>query len=456
MIVYKIFSIEDVFFYICIRTIFNICLYGIDMNDAVTIIVGAGAVLDFDHKGIVPLVKNITNEVLDLKIQNYYGEETLLIRHVHDNIVARLKEVGNPEVRRFQKPYLNFEELLHVLEMCYTYSSCWRDEYCHWQAVPLFGALVNPNISLSNITTMDYVRAAITLENKVMEIVNNYDSLFKNDKQSELWYRIFWNALGRADIFTLNYDSTIENSISAYEDGFDERYNDKGYSRFNAKKYYENPCGKSTISHLHGSILYSEAKTFPFEYSIRDLVKNVNYETANKNRLGAQSEPSSQAKEKYVQPYIISGSKKTEKLVNAPYNVYLSNLSRKVIENKRLMIIGYSFGDLYLNEILGLGMAVHGDDFKVVIIDKYPQDVNRYVSLMRHIVDNCSGGTYSFISRMVKDRLYVQPGQKEFPLNVRDYKSPIISSSGNLMMCISGFKDAVERHLGTIKNHLGI
>lgn len=39
------------------------------MNDAVTIIVGAGAVLDFDHKGIVPLVKNITNEVLNLKIQ---------------------------------------------------------------------------------------------------------------------------------------------------------------------------------------------------------------------------------------------------------------------------------------------------------------------------------------------------------------------------------------------------
>ena len=69
MIVYKIFSIEDVFFYICMRTIFNICLYGIDMNDAVTIIVGAGAVLDFDHKGIVPLVKNITNEVLNLKIQ---------------------------------------------------------------------------------------------------------------------------------------------------------------------------------------------------------------------------------------------------------------------------------------------------------------------------------------------------------------------------------------------------
>ena len=31
------------------------------MKDAVTIIVGAGAVLDFDHKGIFPSVKNITD-----------------------------------------------------------------------------------------------------------------------------------------------------------------------------------------------------------------------------------------------------------------------------------------------------------------------------------------------------------------------------------------------------------
>ena len=34
------------------------------MSNAVTIIVGAGAVLDFDHKGIFPSVKNITDEVL--------------------------------------------------------------------------------------------------------------------------------------------------------------------------------------------------------------------------------------------------------------------------------------------------------------------------------------------------------------------------------------------------------
>lgn len=426
------------------------------MQDSITIIVGAGAVLDFDHRGIVPLVKNITDEVLAIRTQNLYGSDTLLIKHIYENVVARLNQLGNPEIRLIQRPLLTFEELLHILEMCYTYSFCWHDECLHWTSFPLFGSLFNSNSSLSDISTIEYARAAFSLQNRVMEIVNQYDSLFRKDQNYEIWYREFWKSLGRADIFTLNYDTTIENSLGTYMDGFDERFPENGYSRFDAKEYFNNPNGKTTLAHLHGSILYSEAKSFPFEYSTRDLVKNINYDTANKNRIMSQSEPTSQAKEKYIQPYIISGSKKLEKLVNAPYNVYLSNLTRKVLENKKLMIIGYSFGDLYLNEILGLGMAAHGDDFKVVIIDKYPQSVNRYVSLMRHIVDKCSGGTYRFVSRIVQDKLYVQPGQEEYPLNVYDYKSPIISSNGNLMMCISGFKDAVERNLDAIKNHLGI
>ena len=43
------------------------------MKDAVTILVGAGAVLDFDHKGIFPSVKNITDEVLKQSIQKVDG-----------------------------------------------------------------------------------------------------------------------------------------------------------------------------------------------------------------------------------------------------------------------------------------------------------------------------------------------------------------------------------------------
>ena len=426
------------------------------MDKTITIIVGAGAVLDFEHKGVFPSVEDITKEVLKLPVQKVDGNEWLLIDELYNHIFCRLKEVGNPETRKFNHPQINFEDLLHVLEMCLAYSYCWHDEYLQWSSFPLFGSLTEPDSSQKGIDTVEYGRAAYSLEKRVMEIVNQYDSAFIEKKSSEEWYRNFWRSIRKGNIFTLNYDSTIEESIVDYEDGFEEILGEEDYYRFSARKYSENPEGKTTIAHLHGSILFSEPNTFPFEYSIRDLVKNKDYETACRNRMAAQSTPRTQAKEEYIQPYIISGARKTEKMVYAPYNVYLSDLTKKVLENKRLMIIGYSFGDLYLNEILGLGMAAHGNDFKVVIIDKFLLGINDYQSFFRHLKSSCNYGMLEFISRLLKDKLYIEIGQKEFPLIVKDSESPVMSKNGNLMMCIGGFKDAVEKHGEEIRRFLCI
>lgn len=339
--------------------------------------------------------------------------------------------------------------------MCISYSSCWHKEYLSWLALPEFGTLIQPDDFLKDIQTDDYIRAANELQKTVMSIVNQYDISFSENMMSERWYRDFWKFFsGRSNIFNLNYDNTIENSLGEYEDGFPPIKDGEDYSRFSAKRYYENRRGVSTIAHLHGQIFFSEAREFPFEYSVRDMVKNKDYQTACKNRMGRQQNPSNQAKEEYVQPYIVSGSRKTEKMTFAPNNVYLSDLTRKVIENKRLMIIGYSFGDLYLNEILGLGMAAHGDDFKVVIIDKYTSYINSYISLFQHVAHRCNPQAYTFVSRLVKDRLYVEIGQKEFPLIVGKYGVPVASRNGKLMMCINGFKDAVVNHKETILKFL--
>ena len=427
------------------------------MNDTVTIIVGAGAVLDFDHKGISPSVKNITDEVLKLSIQKVDGGERPLLRELYDYIVGKLNQVGRPEVNRYIPPQINFESLLHVVEMCISYSSCWHKELTSWPALPEFGTLIQPDEFLNNIQTYDYIRAAYGLQNTVMSIVNQYNASFNEDTSTERWYRDFWKSLsGRSNIFNLNYDNTIENSLGEYEDGFSPIKDGEDYSRFSAKRYYANRRGVSTIAHLHGQLLFSEAREYPFEYSVRDMVKNKDYQTACKNRMGRQQNPSNQAKEEYVQPYIVSGSRKTEKMTFAPNNVYLSDLTRKVIENKRLMIIGYSFGDLYLNEILGLGMAAHGDDFKVVIIDKYPSYINSYISLFQHVAHRCNPQAYTFVSRLVKDRLYVEIGQKEYPIVVEEYGEPMVSRNGKLMMCIGGFKDAVVNHKETILEFLGV
>ena len=424
------------------------------MNDAVTIIVGAGAVLDFDHKGIFPSVKNITDEVLKLSIQKVDGGERPLLRELYDHVFKKLDKVS--EINHIKRPQLNFENLLHVLEMCIAYSACWRKEYISWLSYPEFGTLIQPIKFLKDIHTYDYIRGAYGLQKTVMDIVNQYDSSFSEDTSTEQWYRDFWKSLsGRSNIFNLNYDNTIENSLGEYEDGFPPIKDSEEYSRFSAKQYYENRRGVSTIAHLHGQILYSVARSYPFEYSMRDMVKNRDYETACKNRISRQFPPSNQAKEEYLQPEIVSGLRKTEKMTFAPNNVYLSDLARKVVENNRLMIIGYSFGDLYLNEIMGLGIAAHGDDFKVVIIDKYPSYINSYTSFFQHLTHGGNPQEYIFVSRLAKDKLFVEVGQKEFPLIVEEYGVPVVSTNGKLMMCINGFKDAAVNHKGTILEFLG-
>lgn len=361
------------------------------MKDAITVIVGAGAVLDFEHKGIFPSVTNITEEVLKLSIQKVDGGERLLLRELNDYIVGKLNHVGRPEINRINPPKLNFENLLHIVEMCITYSGCWHKEYVSWSAYPEFGTLIKPNDFLKDIQTYDYIRAASGLQETVMSIVAQYDTSFCEDTSSEKWYRDFWSSLSsRSNIFSLNYDNTIENSIGEYEDGFSQIKDGEDYYRFSAKNYIENRRKLSTIGHLHGQILFSEAMSFPFEFSTRDMVKNRDYLTACKNRMRRQQSPSSQAKEVYVQPYIVSGSRKTEKMTFAPNNVYLSDLTNKVVENSRLLIIGYSFGDLYLNEILGQGLAAHGNKFKVVLIDKYPSYISTYTSLFQHLAHRCN------------------------------------------------------------------
>ena len=400
-------------------------------------------------------MKNIADEVLKLSIQKVDGGERPLLRELYDHVVRKLNKVL--ETNHIKPPQLNFENLLHVIEMCIAYSGCWSKEYISWLAYPEFGTLIQPVTFLKDIHTYDYIRAADELQKTVMSIVNQYDTAFNEDKSTEQWYRGFWKSLsGRSNIFNLNYDNTIEYSLDEYEDGFPPIKDGEEYSRFSAKRYYENPRGVSTIAHLHGQILFSVARSYPFDYSMRDMVKNRDYETACKNRTGGQFPPSNQAKEEYLQPVIVSGSRKTEKMTFAPNNVYLSDLARKVIENNRLMIIGYSFGDLYLNEILGLGMATHGDELKVVIIDKFPSYINSYISWFKHLTHGCNPQEYTFISRLAKDRLFVEIGQKEFPLIVGEYGVPVVSRNGKLMMCINGFKDAVVNHKETILEFLGV
>lgn len=103
----------------------------------------------------------------------------------------------------------------------------------------------------------------------------------------------------------------------------------------------------------------------------------------------------------------------------------------------------------------GTGGDGSGDDFKVVIIDKFPSYITSYTLFFQYLAHECNPQEYTFVARLAKNGMFVENGQKEFPIIVNGYDKPLISRNGNLMMCINGFKDAVENHMDTIMEFLG-
>lgn len=96
-----------------------------------------------------------------------------------------------------------------------------------------------------------------------------------------------------------------------------------------------------------------------------------------------------------------------------------------------------------------------GDDLRVVIIDKFPSYIDSYISFFQHlVVHGCNPHEYTFVSRLAKDRLFVEIGQKDYPIIMDGYDKPLVSRNGNLMMYIGGFKNAVEKQGEEIRRFL--
>lgn len=66
---------------------------------------------------------------------------------------------------------------------------------------------------------------------------------------------------------------------------------------------------------------------------------------------------------------IIIGLRKTDKLNCVPFDFYHANMTNCIIKNHKLVIAGYSFGDLYCNNLLERMNFLHGDLKRIVLID---------------------------------------------------------------------------------------
>ena len=420
----------------------------------ITTIVGAGAVLDLDlpKDAICPSTESITNEIRKIKKNILTGKDIVEIEEIYQIL------------KKDYPAYPNFELIFHVLEMFLAYGWVWQHPTSMpltTKLFPVFAPFTAPKwlFDKENVSqAMDNVLLTI------MDIVNGYNAPYLAGKTNNSWYREFWKEYkGAWDVFNLNYDTTVEHTLDDCEDGFDDIPDQPEFQHFVPQKLWENKRGVSTMSHLHGCIEFFDSrykesvykKEF-IKYGFHDLYKYPSYDKVRDMYIGSgKSKPSNQAGEQFVNTPIITGLLKTDKLNTLPFAFYHSHLYNCIMRNNSLLIVGYSFGDLYINQLMEKMELIHGEKKRVVLIDYWKLAVEDKVIekkkgaersglvkdlMVQKVLGNeICDGLGIFLCRMT--------GKSDFEGAVRsfgnyDRKGPMVSQSGCLMLFIGGFKAA--------------
>ncbi len=401
------------------------------MKTRITTLVGAGATLDIDAPSAEKLTQIVRNKTLDLL-------------HSKSNL---LKSVSKILADYYEPNKINFEHIIHVLEMLNTYKSGWKNPGNVKYKPPII-PFIKPRYYRFIKDDISLLTAKRVLIEIIADEVNKYDVNFESSNKFD-WYKDFWCDLKSIwDITTLNYDTTIEKSMTnRFEDGFED--SGDNYYRFDPLKL-KNPT-ESTIAHLHGCINFGYPRQivnqYAYEDTHEDLYKLNTYKEALMTWPGRSTNGSQASEETLIGP-IITGLRKIEKLNTYPYSYYQNNFQNCILRNSSLLIVGYSFGDLYLNQIMERINRVHGDNKRIVIITYYGED---YWTDDHHIIDFPeTDDAYIF---------YAKAFVLDSPLRGYKYdnfikKEPIRAKNGNVLVYLNGFKEAVENHKDEIINFL--
>lgn len=408
-----------------------------------TIIIGAGAPLNFTlpEGSICPSTDSITEAVMK-PYRNVFDEHKpiTIVREMYDHLMATLPPDFNPWSAD-EKPYVHFEMLFHVIEMYYAYYNSWSGKCHNPDIFPIFGSFTGAS-RIYDIRELDQVMKPFII--RIMKIVHGYDDYFCKEKDgAEKWYKEFFaNAPWKWDVFNFNYDTTVEQSLVVFEDGF-EPIEGTDYYQFKPQKLMDNATGEHTVNHLHGCILYNyerDSNRAVYDYQHSDLFKYSSFEQNMDMMIGrSQSMPTAQNREQYVSGPIITGLRKTEKLNCIPYDFYHANLVNSILHNHALIICGYSFGDLYVNQLIERMRLIHGDKRRIVVIDYWNPNKIKESGIEHFLEYSLTSHFIMFLLRMCEVDYY---GKLPEALNYKSTKKPMYSKNGSLMLLVNGMKDA--------------
>ena len=471
----------------------------------VTALVGAGAALELcPNDSNFPSTANITKYVINEypniihSLDSTSSDNTTNSKLVLE-LYKHLCRTQFPSPVKFfsDESYslFNFEVLFHILELLHSYDKSWNfneDEYTssgkyeHFRhdLFSPFAHFIKPSFKYDPIELKQVQREYIR---RITDIVNKYDNYFRaNKKKSCKWYKDFWSKPNfKWDVFSLNYDTTIEQSIVKHNDGF-KTTKDCKFQVMDLNKLLENKAGYTTINHPHGCIVYGEkpigGKSPQTElYNSRDLFKFGNY---NDTPRYTSSGNNAQNGQEYYPSPIITGLDKVEKITTLPFAAYRMNFEKQIVNNHSLLIVGYSFGDLYINDMIERMRLIHGSKQRIVIIDywgevlaNYEKGVEVQIKDLRlrnpgitnsEIEHEKAGYLMDMIKNFAEFENKVQiheasliaraMGRSIWDITqecvLQDVNAPLVAKNKQLMLFIRGFKEAVTNHQQEIYNFL--
>ncbi|MDP8238181.1 MAG: SIR2 family protein [Candidatus Hatepunaea meridiana] len=405
----------------------------------ITALLGAGASLEIGGPStelLTILVRDKEQEFLDSTTRKIIKESIV------DDVAKDIDRYLHPD-------RCNFEDIFSIFESLNSLNSGYHPGTSK-EYKPLIGALVQPKTKRKKYFTD--LRSILTAQKDIISVVaekiSEYSKAF-DPLVEHKWYADFWdNSLTKYkwDIATLNYDDSVEQCVRGklLFDGFE--LIEPGLYRFNPISFLKSV--RSKIMHLHGCISFgydfqSDPNKYLFEDQFEDLYKLDNYEKA-KETWFTRSTNRAQSHEQAIAGPIITGLRKTDKILYYPYSTYLTYLQQVIIKSPRLFITGYSFSDFHLNAMLSRMRRIHGDKCRIVVVSYFPHAAELWhpEPMVNHWPDR---ETLEFIAQVSNN-----PGRFK---NYR-FQNPIVSENGCLYLYLKGMREAVENHSDEILGFL--
>ncbi len=403
---------------------------------SVTALIGAGAVLNIGGPSTNTLTTAVKNRA------QWTGDP----RNLTATIPA-IQQIADALDTYYAPGTANFEDILHAVETLASVQIGLNARTAK-EFKPAIGAFIRSALTPRYDSIV--LRGALEdIVNEVADQIIRYVSGFQPNG-SHQWFADFWRnatASARWDIGTLNYDNCVERSLPTgnWEDGFVPI--GSGIHRFDPSRITSTTLTR--ILHLHGSVFFGYphpdiSNRFAYEEEHEDLYRFDTTIEARRHWFGRNLNQA-QSGELAMAGAIITGQRKPDKLLGYPYSTYQTVLHNALLNNSRLLIAGYGFGDLHFNRLLSRLTRIHGDNRRVVLIDWVHPD-NRGDNWMPYadIRDWPGIQTTQALLRL---------SRQDRPLEGR-YVNPWVSRDGLCRVYLEGFQNAVQNHGTEIINFL--